>query len=182
MRLVPAFVKYHNSQNVTNTNVKRSSVDKHNYVGLLSEIFKIDSPTMLFNISATEDYPDPLAKLIFRYEIGDLVLIARRADFTLTDNKSHFEKVSAVGAFGDRVHVISRRMGKHNSNLWITPVYQVSDIPGAWWYTSELVPASFSAEAKSGIKKKLKQQRLFRMRKAKKLSAAAAASAPADHQ
>lgn len=156
VRLIPEFVRFHNSQPVTNTSVKRSSVTKHNYVALLSELFRTEAPTMLFNISATEDHPEPLAKLIFKYQEQDKVLLARRVNFTLK-NRNSFEKESVVGAFGSKVYTISRRMAKHNADLWITPVYQLAEIPGSWWYTSELSPALY-AENKGGDKEEARRR------------------------
>lgn len=129
--------------------MKRSSVNQHNYVRLLSQLEKSAAPTLLFNVSDTEQYPRELAKMIFRFNLGARVLLARRVDHTLV-GKNKFEKVSAVGAFGPRVYTVSRRVGKNNADLFVTPAYGLAEIPGTLFYQNELKPALYDEEKTSG--------------------------------
>ena len=91
--------------------------------------------------------------------------------------RNYWEKASSVGAFGPKVHVISRRMGKNTAKLFVTPVYevlggdligghaisrvflQVQDLKGCWLYESELSRAEF-AESAEVVKARASKQRL----------------------
>lgn len=166
VHLLPRFVADHNAGFVTGTDVVRSTVNQHNYVGLLAKMFKTESPTLLFNVSGMEDLPGPLAKLVWRHEVGDKVLLARRSDFSLK-GKNSFEKVSVVGAYGPEVHTVARRMAKNNAKLFVTPVYGLAKLPGTWFYENELKPALF-AEADKGAAAQKRRRELLRLRRARK--------------
>ena len=118
-------VSDYNSQLIPNTQIVRSSVSKQNYMSLLEELFKTDEPTGLMNIANQSTFPSPIAKLLFRYSVGDWVLLARRADYTLKD-KSVFEKPSERGSFGPREYQIIDRRIKQSANYFITPVYALT--------------------------------------------------------
>ena len=167
VELLPSFLKHHNSQKVRDTDVVRSSVSQYNYVGLLSQLFKTSNPTAMSNISSSEHYPPEIAGLVWRFELGDKVLLARKADYSLKGAKNYFEKVSTRGSFGPRVHVVSRRMGKNNADLFITPVYQLEALPGTWFYEQELRLAVFAREASGEKERRLKEltERAARLRR-----------------
>jgi len=169
VRLVPNFVRDHNAQPVTNTNIARNTVNQHNYVGLLSELFKTDSPTLINNISSVEDYPDPLAPLVWKFDLGDKIMLSKQVDF-MAKEKSAFSKVSVTGSYGPAVHTVTRRMAKNNSNFFISACYQISSYESVWWYEQELSRALF-AEDKTVISERIARQKRERFLRLKRLRA-----------
>jgi hypothetical protein len=151
LRLLPAVCQNYNDQPVTGTNVKRKTVNQFNYISLLEQLRKSTSPTMLFNIAHTTTYPQPLEPLVFRFKVGEKVLLARRSDYTVK-NFSTFEKPSHVGAFGPEVYTVVGRAGKNNWKLFICPVYKLTSPStgtlSSWYYESELRVASFATPKK----------------------------------
>ena len=165
--LLPGFLKHHNAQKVTGTEVVRNTVNQFNYVGLLSQLFKSSAPTLMSNISGSENLPDELASLVWKYDIGAKVLLARRVDYSLKSRKNTFDKVSVIGSFGPEVHVVSRRMGKNNANLFITPVYELEKLPGTWFYEQEVRLADFARDKASDKTKQIKLRTLIRLKRSR---------------
>jgi hypothetical protein len=169
--LVPKLERHYNSQNVSGTSVRRSHVNQHNYLELLEQLFKTDDPTALFNLSSTDSYPPPIAKMVWRYDVGDKVILARRSDYALKD-RHYFEKASVVGAYGPEVRTVVRRVAKHSGKLFVCPVYELSGLEGTFFYDSELRRALFAEDAG----KRSSDDRLRKTRRKRKATAAAAAA------
>jgi hypothetical protein len=167
--LIPDLEKDYNSQFVSGTTLRRRDIDQHNYMSLLQQLFQSDDPAMLFNVSNTDVYPSPIAKMVWKYDVGDRVMLARRVDYDLK-GKHYFEKPSVVGSFGPDVRTIVRRVAKHSWKLFICPVYELSGLPHAYFYDSELTPALFAEDGKRSS-----ASRLRKARKRRKVAAAAAA-------
>jgi hypothetical protein len=163
LHLLPGIIRQYNNGFVSGTTVRRMDVNAQNYLKLLEQLQSSDDPTLLFNIGTTTHYPKPLEKLIWRYKIGQKVLLARRVDYTLK-NKSNFEKPSLVGSYGPEVYTVTERAGKNNWKLFICPVYRLSGLT-SWFYESEIKPALFAEP-------KLRRKRRSRRLKGKKATSA----------
>jgi hypothetical protein len=155
VRHLPGIVAHHNSQTVPGTSIVRSSVNKRNYLEVLEELYRTDDPTVLFNLTESANHPPEVARALWRYDVGDRVLVSRKVDDSLTRarvdpetgdtvrKRGKFEKPSEEGSFGPRVHVVTARKLKHNWKLFIVPVYAVDSLRG-WWYETELRRALFA--------------------------------------
>jgi hypothetical protein len=106
LHLLPDVVSQYNRQFVTGTTIRRIDVNSENLPALLEQLHDTPEPTLAFTLGTTTSYPEPIEKLIFRYEIGDKVgyfflfggpehstedpflfvqvLLARRSDYTLS--------------------------------------------------------------------------------------------------
>ena len=132
-----------NAQVIRGTNIVRSSVTKKNYIVLLQQLYSSSEPTLLFNISSYSNFPPPIARHVWKFEIGDSVLLARKVDWTLKqDEKSMFLKQSVIGSYGRTVFRIFLRKLKAASNFFLTPVYSIeSDRHGrlsGYFYETEV--------------------------------------------
>jgi hypothetical protein len=171
VRLVPALMAEYNDRLIPGTSIRRRDVNQHNYLRLLSELYKSTDPTALFNISSSNTYPSPLERLIWRFEVGQKVTLARRVDYSIS-KRSTFEKPSVAGVFGSKIYTITDRAAKNNWRLFICPVYALSDMPGSWYYESEIREALFA-----DTKEKQRADRLRRFRKKRAVAVTAAAAA-----
>lgn len=183
LRLLPDLTKNHNEQFVTGTNVRRIDVNNENYLTLLEQKYKTEDPSLMFNLGTTTSYPKPLEKLVWRYEVGQKVLLARRVDYTLV-GRSNFEKPSLTGSFGPNVYTVTSRAGKNTLGFFIAPVYRLSSLDNTWIYERDLRPALFVEGEKSASasrkserllylalrrRQKMQQQQQQRKQKKKKL-------------
>ena len=140
---VPDLIKDYNNQIIKDSgNVRRKSVNKHNYLDLLEKVHKSSSPSLLFNMG---DVPEQsaLSKFIWKYQVGDKVLMSRKDSGALKgDSSLYFEKPSVKGTFGPKVYEIAGRHTKTNSKLFLCAVYSLKGLPGKYYQTG-LSPALF---------------------------------------
>jgi hypothetical protein len=140
-KFVPGIVKDYNSQKIPGTNITRDSVNKHNYMQLLEQLYKSKDPSMLFNISAGMNVSPETRKIIWRYNVGDKVLLNRDPDYT--EGKDAFLKTSVKGAYGEKVYTIKNLVYK-TSKWTIVPTYRLKNIKGLF-YEAELLPVLFQS-------------------------------------
>lgn len=129
----------YNSQKIPGTDVVRSSVDKSNYLSLVEKLYGSGQPDLLFNVSSGQNYSPKLGKLLWRYEVGQKVLLNRASNYT--DKTGPFYKPSVKGFFSKRPYVIRRRVLKTSSDLFLCPVYSLQDLKGLH-YEVDLLPFS----------------------------------------
>jgi PAS domain-containing protein len=170
VRLLDGICRDYNDDFVRGTTVRRSQVNQHNYLDLLEQLFRSPEPTMRFNMAETFRSPSGLSRFLWKYKVGDRVLLARRVDYDLR-GRHHFEKPSVTGSFGPTVYLVTSCTTKKNWQLFICPVYTLSrrqdGVPlSGKFYEVELAPADFS-----GRKASRREARLT-------TAAAAAAAAP----
>jgi hypothetical protein len=142
---LPGILADHNAQLIKGTRIRRNSVDQNNYLDLVGKLYKSTEPSMLFNMAEPIRAPSKLARFLWRYAVGDRVMLARRVDYDLKD-KTYFEKPSVKGAFGPKVYTVTACRVKMNSAFFLNPVYQLSQLTGLY-YESELSPALFTPRA-----------------------------------
>ena len=139
-KLLPGLLDDYNSRKIPGTGVVRKSVTKDNFLDLLSEIYKSDDPSALFNISAGSNVTRETGKALWRIEVGQKVLVDRTANYK--DAKKTFDKPSVTGAFGKKVYTVSGRGWKNNADLFLCPIYRLEGLKGGF-YETELLPVKF---------------------------------------
>jgi len=139
---LPKILLDYNRKTIAGTKVRRSSVNQNNYLTLAGQLYNSTDPTMLFNMAESFRAPSGLARLLWRYAVGDKVLLSRRVDYDIKD-KGYFEKPSVVGTFGPKVYTVTACRTKLSGDLFLCPVYELSDLTGVF-YESELSPALFA--------------------------------------
>jgi hypothetical protein len=139
---LPGILSDHNAQLIKGTRIRRNSVDQNNYLSLVGKLYKSTEPSMLFNMAEPFRAPSKLARFLWRYAVGDKVMLARRVDYDLK-KKSYFEKPSVKGAFGPKVYTVTACRVKMNSAFFLNPVYELSTLTGLY-YQTELSPALFA--------------------------------------
>jgi hypothetical protein len=157
-------VTQYNSRVIPGTDMVRKDVNKNNYVQLLDAKYKSTSATSLMNMANLPENSS-LAKFVWKYQVGDAVLLARKVSEDL--KKRIFDKGSVVGNYAPQVYRVSGRHTKLNSGLFLCPVYSLEGLPGKY-YQSDLSAALFEPP--------LLQTRLRRRRRR---DVAAAVAAPA---
>lgn len=143
-RHLPGILRDYNNDIIRGTSLRRRNVTQDNYLSLLGELRRTSEPSLLFNMAEGFRAPSALARFLWRYAVGDKVLLARRVDYDLQD-RHYFEKPSVRGAFGPKVYTVTECRTKMNSDLFITPVYGLGTLSGLF-YESELSPALFAAD------------------------------------
>jgi hypothetical protein len=160
-------VAEYNSRVIPGTGgVVRKDVTKNNYVQLLEAKYKSTSATSLMNMANLPENSS-LAKFVWKYKVGDAVLLARRVSEDL--KKRIFDKASVVGNYAPQVYRVAGRHTKMNSGLFLCAVYSLEGLPGKY-YQTDLSPALFEPP----------RTRLRRRRRAWGPDAAAAAAAKED--
>lgn len=143
---LPGILRDYNQSKIKGTNVRRSDVSQDNYLNLLGQLRHTSEPSLLFNMSEAHNAPSGLSRFLWRYSVGDRVLLARRVDYAIR-GKNYFEKPSVAGTFGPRVYTITACRTKLNSEYFLCPVYGLtSDETGplsGWYYQEEVSPALF---------------------------------------
>jgi hypothetical protein len=138
-QFVDGIVKDYNSQKIPGTNITRNSVNKNNYMQLLEQLYKSTDASMLFNVSAGMNVSPSVRKTIWRYNVGDKVLLNRNPDYT--EGKDAFLKTSVKGTYGETVYTITEQVYK-TSHWTIVPTYRLNKIKGLF-YEAELFPVLF---------------------------------------
>jgi hypothetical protein len=146
VRHLPSILREYNSRVVPGTLIPRDSVTKFNYMEVLEELRASTDPTMLWNISASSNFSPFLQKKLFKFRVGDRVLVARAADYESrgqeTQKGGSFFKRSVEGSYAPTVRTVTKLWLK-DSHFFLTPCYEVTGIIGKL-YESELIPALFS--------------------------------------
>lgn len=143
---IPGILAEYNSRLIPGTTIRRDSVTKENYYSLLEELTKSTDPTMLFNLSRSHSFSPWLQGKLWKYSIGQKVLIAREADYEAkgqqTTKGGSFFKRSIEGAWAPTVRTI-KDLWLKDSKYFLTPVYEIQSLHGLF-YESEVLPALFA--------------------------------------
>jgi hypothetical protein len=143
-KYVAPIVAEYNARKIRGTGIRRSSVNKDNYMRLLEEIYRSEEPGLLLNIASGANFTPATRRKMWKYRVGDRVLLRRPLDYHL--DKSVFDKPTVLGSYGARTFVVQRLLLKSNANLFLTPVYGLSGIK-EYYYESDLLPDDSSADA-----------------------------------
>ena len=146
IQFVDPLINEYNAEKIAGTSYRRRQVTKDNFSDFLSQMLKTKEPEMLFSGSrAGEFISKEWNKKIFKFNLGQKVLLARRANWKKfegdPDHKSYtFLKASTKGGFGDRLFTISGRQLRATKGFkQMVAVYSLSEMgPAFHFYENDL--------------------------------------------
>jgi hypothetical protein len=135
----------YNSQKIEGTSYRRSGVLTEYFNHFLEQLLKTSEPELTFNSFKAGPFQTAAwNKKIFKFDLGQKVLIARRANWKSADDKMKtFTKISSVGGFGQNVYTVGGRQlrGSKGGKSYV-PLYSINELgPSLHFYTHELKPA-----------------------------------------
>jgi hypothetical protein len=139
VRFIEELCSHYNSQIVPGTTMKRSQIHSGNYMRFLNQLYRTSDASLYFNSFSLGAFSKDMGAKLFKFNIGDKVLLSIKANWKL--KKGAFSKPSVEGNFGEEVFRVVSRSLKHSSKFFITPCYELSNISGLF-YESELVSAA----------------------------------------
>lgn len=142
---IESIVKHHNDQFVKNTNMKRSSINKDNFISFLQQKLDVGDPSALTNITDTKHLITPLANQLFKYDIGDRVLISETLNTKV--KKNIFKKKSMQGRYSTEIFTVVDRQLKSKYSLYVIPVYKLksenSGVLKGIFYEKDVIPVKW---------------------------------------
>ena len=128
----------YNKENIFGTSYTRQSVDPSNFDHFIGQLFYgksfSEDATLSYNGFAAGPFATPQwNKKIFKFDLGDRVLVSRKANWKFDSEKLHsFRKVSADGGFGKSVYTVSgRQLRLDKTRKCFVPVYSVAEFDDA---------------------------------------------------
>ena len=147
IQFVAPLVAEYNAEKIAGTSYKRQAISRANFDHFLAQLLKSPQPELLFNQSRAGPFESAdWNKKIFKFDLGQRVLLARRANWKEADEKlKTFTKISAEGGFGPSVYTVSGRQLRSSRHFKsFVPVYSLAELgPSLHFYTSELKSAPF---------------------------------------
>lgn len=129
-QFVEPIVGEYNRQKIEGTAYSRQSVRVENFHHFLQQKFKTDDPEANFAGFKVGPFVNERWNLaIFKFSLGQKVLLARRANWKESDGKSGpFTKHSTVGGFGPKIYTISGRQLRQTKGLKYVAVYGLEEL------------------------------------------------------
>ena len=146
VELLPGILDDYNGREIPGSGgLTRDSVNKRNYMDLLERLWgSRDAAGSSLNLAQSSNYSPRIAKALWRYQVGDRVLLSKASDYSRKTGK--FTKRSVTGSFGPEVHTVTGRKLKSNGKYFLVAVYSISGRTSLY-YPEELRPALFVPEA-----------------------------------
>jgi hypothetical protein len=145
VKFVAPIVEEYNKEKIEHTSYRRQAVNRQNFSHFLSQLLRTSEPELEFNRFKAGPFANELwNKKIFKYNLGQKVLLARRANWKETDEKlKTFTKISMAGGFGKTVYTITGRQLRCSKGCKsYVPVYSLGEMsPSLHFYSHELKPA-----------------------------------------
>lgn len=139
--LAPICDEY-NAEKIAGTSYRRRAVQKGNFDHFLEQLFKTDDAELLFNAAKAGPFErESWNRRVFRYDLGDRVLLARSANWKESGEKlGAFGKATMRGAFGAKSYTVSgRQLRVDRSRKRMVPVYALAEMgPAMHFYEREL--------------------------------------------
>ena len=144
IQFVEPICEAYNAQKIEGTSYRRSGVLTQNFNHFLGQLLKTSEPELTFNSFKAGPFQNPIwNRKIFKYNLGQKVLISRRADWKSAEKMKTFTKISAVGGFGKTAYTVGGRQlrGSKGGKSYV-PMYSINELgPSLHFYTHELKPA-----------------------------------------
>jgi hypothetical protein len=116
-----------------------------NFDHFLQQFLKTSEPELAFNSFKAGPFATTAwNKKIFKFDLGQRVLVARRANWK-SEKVGVFTKISSVGGFGTTVYTVGGRQlrGSKGGQSYV-PMYSINELgPSLHFYSHELKPAPF---------------------------------------
>lgn len=143
----------YNKQKVAGTSYRRQAVSRKNFDHFMGQMLGEPEPQLLYNGFAAGPFGHKSwNRKIFKYDLGDKVLVARKANWKFSEEKlKSFDKPTVRGSFGVSSYTVSgRQLRIDKSRKRFVPVYSLLEFgSGLNFYTNELRPAPSSLLANS---------------------------------
>lgn len=142
-----------NKQIIDGTKYRRIDVTPDNFMDFLAQKTGVKDATMLMNVGRLDVEKDSHLQKVFRFKIGDKVLVTRAADTTVSKKEKMFRKTSTAGYYSDQVFVIKETAMSLNvlsAKKVFVQVYRIAPIDSpktlvkGIFYVEELTPALFT--------------------------------------
>jgi len=145
INFVKPIVDEYNREKIDGTSYRRQAVNRQNFSHFLSQLMKTSEPELEFNSFKAGPFANhDWNRKIFKYNLGQKVLLARRANWKDSAEKlKTFTKISSEGGFGQTVYTVTGRQLRHSKgSKSYVPVYSLGELgPSLHFYTNELKPA-----------------------------------------
>ena len=145
IQFVRPIVDEYNKEKIEHTSYRRQAVNRQNFSHFLSQLMGTPEPELEFNrFKAGPFANEEWNKKIFKFNLGQKVLLARRANWKDSEEKlKTFTKISSVGGFGKTVYTVTGRQLRCSKGCKsYVPVYSLGELSSSLhFYTNELKPA-----------------------------------------
>ena len=146
IRFVPDLCKEYNTVKIPGTSYRRQAVSKENFNHFLGQLLKTDDPELTFNSFKAGPFANKKwNKKIFKFDLGQKVLLGRKANWKEAEEKAGiFKKASVVGGYGAKKYTISGRQlrGTKKKKPTFVAVYALQEFGSSLhFYTEELKAA-----------------------------------------
>ena len=142
IQFVAPLVEEYNNEKLAGTSYKRKAVNRENFDHFLTQFLKTKEPELLFNGFKAGPFENPeWNKKIFKFDLGQRVLLARRANWKDAEQKlGAFTSISTEGGFGPVIYTISGRQLRASKNFKaFVPLYSLAELgPSLHFYSNEL--------------------------------------------
>ena len=142
VQFVGPLVDEYNAEKIAGTSYRRRAVTRSSFGHFLSQLFRSEQPELLFNGAKAGPFETPeWNRRLFKFDLGQRVLLARRANWKDADQKlTTFSKVSSVGGFGSAACTVSGRQLRASAGFKrFVPVYSLAELgPSLHFYEGEL--------------------------------------------
>ena len=132
----------YNQTKIEGTSYRRQAVNRINFGHFLSQVLKTSEPELTFNSFKAGPFESAdWNSRIFKFKLGDRVLLSRRATWDNEREKlKAFTKITMEGGFGKRVFTVGGR--QLHASKWqksYVPVYSLTELgPSLHFYANEL--------------------------------------------
>jgi hypothetical protein len=100
VRFVDPIVRAHNEEKIEGTSYRRNRISGDNFLHFAAQLLKVRDPELSFNACRVGPFKqEAINNRIFKYKVGDRVLLAVEADWK--QKRSGFYKKSVGGSFSD---------------------------------------------------------------------------------
>jgi hypothetical protein len=143
---LPGILEDYNERFINGTTIRRRDASKKNYLEILAQKMGgggVADPEAYFNVSVLGNFTPEMSDRIFKYKVGDRVMLATYVDYSNKPARGAFEKKSVTGSFGKKVYSVRRQLLKSNAKFFLSKVYELEGLRGLF-YETELIPALFS--------------------------------------
>ena len=146
IQFVKPLTDEYNAEKIAGTEFRRRQVGRENFSPFLQQLMKTKEPELLFTGSSAGEFLNKdWNRKIFRFQLGQKVLLARRANWKkFADNpekKSYtFLKASTKGGYGDKQFTISGRQLRVTKGFKkMVAVYSLTEMgPAMHFYENDL--------------------------------------------
>lgn len=145
IQFVDDLCREYNSEKIAGTSYVRQSVSRANFDHFIAQLLHTKEPELLFNSFIAGPFKTKKwNSRIFKFDLGEKVLVARHANWKFGDDKlKSFTKISSRGGFGTTPYTITGRQLRYTkSRTSYVAVYSLAEFgPNFHFYTKDLKKA-----------------------------------------